>query len=96
MKKKETKRILASITDIAAARTARFFGITVAQAEEAFNVYDNCVISGEAEAMSIGDVGIRFRQCVTGAMDVKDGMVWNRVAREYRDNYNSLRRKVWK
>lgn len=96
MKTKKAERILASITDIGAARVARLFDITVSQAEEAFNVYDNCVISGEAESMSIADIGIRFRQCVTRASDVKNGMVWNQVAREFRDNYDSLRRKVWK
>lgn len=95
-KTKKEGRILASITDVGAARVARLFELPVEQIEQAFNCYDNCVISGEAETMSIADVGIMFRNCVTGASKAKNGMIWNQVAREFRDNYNNLRRKVWK
>ena len=95
-RQKKSEKILASITDAGAKRVAKFYELSVEQVRQAFNVYDNCVLSGEAEGMSISDVGIRFRQCVTRASDVKDGMIWNQVAREFRDNYDSLRRKVWK
>lgn len=94
MKKK--LKIQESITDAGAKRISKFYSVPFEQVQKAFNVFDNCVLSGEAEDMTISDMGIRIRQCVTGALEAKDPLVWNKIAREFREDYNDLRRKVWK
>ena len=96
MSKQKKLKILESITDAGAKRISKSYGVPFEQVQKAFNVFDNCVLSGEAEDMSISDMGIRIRQCVTGALDAKDPMTWNRIAREFREDYDILRRKVWK
>ena len=87
--------MLYSITDAKARPLARDHRLTVEQVKTAFNIYDNCVESGEAETMSVADMGVRFRQCIGLALQAKDPMVWNRLAREFRDNYDFLKRKRW-
>lgn len=94
MKKK--LKIQESITDAGAKRIAKLYHVPIEQVQKAFNVFDNYVLSGEAEVMSIAAVAISFRQCVTGVAESKNPMVWNQIAREFRNNYNTLRRKVWK
>jgi hypothetical protein len=92
-RKAKTEKILASISDTKAAYLARLRCLSKDQVKSAFNCYDNVVISGVE--MSIAEMGKLFRQCVNGANDVHDLMVWNRLARDFKDNYNFLRRKRW-
>ncbi|MCK9433694.1 MAG: hypothetical protein M0R32_02460 [Candidatus Cloacimonetes bacterium] len=92
---KKNERILASITDAGAKRISKKYNLPVSQVEQAFNVYDNCVESGEIETMSVSRMGALFRQCVWNSTQVDNGMVWNDLAREFRDNYDELRRKRW-
>ncbi len=96
MKAKKAEKILASITDTGAKEVSKFYELPIEQIRKAFNVFDNYVLSGEAEVMSITAMGMAFRQCVDGASAATNPMIWNQVAREFKLRYNELRRKVWK
>ena len=84
-----------SIPEAKAKELAKRFGVGDFQIVEAFNCFDNCVISGEVDTMSVADMGRLFRQCVTRAEAVKDGMVWNDIARFFTNHYDELKRKRW-
>lgn len=97
MKTKQTDncRPKGSIPEAKAKELAKRFGVGDFQIVEAFNCFDNCVISDEVATMTVGDMAHQFRQCVTRAGFVKDKMVWNDIAWYFTNHYDELKRKRW-
>jgi len=98
--KSKQERILASITDAGAKRIAKKYNLPVSQIEQAFNVYDNCVESGDEPKMSLTALGELLQECVTDSQVIEDAyenrIFWMALANEFRNDYYKLCRKVWK